>query len=48
MHCRREKGRPKTSWNKVIIHDMNFIKLTKDMAEDISLWRSRIKAADHR
>ena len=47
-HCRRGRGRLKTSWNEIIRSDLVFLGLTKDVAQDRSLWLSRIKMVDHR
>ena len=41
-------GRPKMSCNEVIRHDMKFMGVTEDMAQDRNLWRSRIKIVEHR
>jgi len=48
LHCKRGRGRPKMSWNKVIRSDMVFTGITDDMAQDRNLWKSRIKIVDHR
>jgi len=48
LHCRRGRGRPKMSWNGVVRSDMKFMGLTKDMAQNRNLWRSRIKIIKHR
>ena len=45
---RRGRGKPKQSWNKVIKDDLSIIGMTEDMAQDRSLWRSRIKVTEHR
>jgi len=45
---RRGRGLPKNSWREVIRCDLKCMRLTKDMAQDRSVWRSRIKIADHR
>jgi len=37
MHCKRGRGRSKTSWNEVIKGDMKFMGLTEDMAQDRNL-----------
>jgi len=47
-HYRRRRGRPKMSWNEVIRSDIKFMGLTKDMAQDRNMRRSRIKIVDHR
>jgi len=36
-HYIRGRGRPKTSWNEVIRGDLDFLGLTKDMAQNRSL-----------
>ena len=38
LQCRRGRGRPKTSWNKVIGSDMKFTGLTEHMTQDRNLW----------
>ena len=45
---KRGRGRPKKSFDDVIREDLKFVGLTKDMAQDRSLWRDRIKILDHR
>lgn len=45
---RRDKGRPKKSWNEVIKYKLNYIGLKENMAKDNSFRRFRIKIADHR
>jgi len=41
------RGRSKMSWNAVIRSDMKYLGLTKDMAQDKNVWRSRIRIVDH-
>jgi len=48
LHCRRGRGRPKTSWNAVIRSNMKLMGPTEDMTQDRNLWRSSIKIEDHR
>ena len=36
-HCKRGRGRSKTSWNEVNEGDMKFLGLTEDMAQDRNL-----------
>lgn len=48
LRCRGGRGRLKKSWNEVIRNDLKFIGITEDMTQDRSLWRSKIKVADHR
>ena len=48
LGCKRGRGRPKKSWQEVIKYGLKFIGLTEDMAQDRSLWRSRIKVRNHR
>jgi len=45
---RRGRGRQKKSWKEVIKYELKFIGLSKDMAQDTSMWRSRIKVTEHR
>jgi len=47
-HCKQERGRPKMSWNEVVKRDMKSMGLTKDMAQDRNMWRSRIKLLEYR
>jgi len=44
---RRVRGRPKKV-GKEIRNDLKFVGPTEDMTQDRSLWRSKIKVADHR
>jgi len=37
LHCRRGRGRPKTSWNVVIRSDMELMGVTKDIEQDRNL-----------
>jgi len=46
-HCRRGKGRSKTSWTEVTRGDLNFLGLIDDMTQDRSLWSFRIKSVEH-
>ena len=41
-----EEGRRKIE-RRLFKEDLNFFGLTDDMAQDKSLWKSRIKVADH-
>ena len=43
---RRSRGMLKKSWSKVIRHDLKTLGLVEDMAQDIMLWRARIKVVD--
>ena len=43
---KRNRGRPKKDWRKVIRHDLKTLGLVEDMPEDRRLWRSTIKVAD--
>ena len=45
--CKRGRGRPKKSGNKVIKYDLNSVGPMANMAPDRSLWKSRIKVAYH-
>jgi len=38
LHCRRGRGRPKKTCNKVIRSEMKCMRLTEDMAQDRNLW----------
>ena len=43
---KREMGRPKKSLDEVLREDLKVVGLTDDMAQDMSLWRDRIKILD--
>ena len=47
-HYRRGRGRPKISWNEVIMSDMKITGVTEDMTQDRNLWRSRTKIVEYR
>ena len=40
---KRDRGRPKKYWRKVIRHDIEQLQLTEDMTLDRKLWRRRIR-----
>jgi len=48
LDCKRGRGRPKMSWNVVIRSDVKSFWLTKDMAQDRNIWRSKINTVDYR
>jgi len=48
IHCRRGRGRPKVSWNEVIIGDLKCMGLTEDMAQDRKLLRAKIRTIARR
>ena len=48
LDYRRSRGTPKKSWSAVIRHDLKTLGLEEDIAQDIRLWRSRIKVVDFR
>jgi len=47
-HYRRGRGRPKMSWNEVIMSDIKITRVTEDMTQDRNLWRSRTKIVEYR
>jgi len=46
LDCKRCRGRPNKSLSEVIRDDLKTLGLVEDMAQDKTLWRSRIKVAD--
>ena len=45
---RRGRGRSRKSLEEVIKYDLKFLGLSEDIAQDRSMWRSRIKVIEHR
>ena len=45
---KRGRGRPKKSLDEVIRKDLKVVGLTDDMAQDMKLWRDRIRILDLR
>ena len=39
---RRQVGRPKMTWNKVVVEDMWKLNIMEDMAEDRKQWKQLI------
>ena len=46
LDYKRSRGRPKKSWSEVIKDDLKTLGLGEGMAEEKTLWRSRIKVDD--
>ena len=47
LDYRRGRGRSKKSWKEMIKEHLNFLELTENMAQDRSLWKSRIQVVDY-
>ena len=39
---KRQVGRPKKTWSKVVEEDMRYLNITEDMAEDKKQWNQLI------
>ena len=48
LDYKRDRGRPQKSWNEVIRHDLELLRLTDDFIHVRSLRKSKIKVANRR